>query len=163
MTLQEWTTRIVTGVAGLKIGKAARSDNLVPTEGHTQPGEVAIIPDRAAVGDQLGEEARKKRIQYLRPARLQRMSVLALGHTASLRATGGKHIALDNGDSAVEIGQHPGSKQTAHTCPQHDRMPTNLRHGDLPIDPKESRPRQAWPVWGVAQWAPESVRPSPPR
>jgi hypothetical protein len=26
-------------------------------------------------------------------------------------------------------------------------MPTNLRHGDLPIDPKKSRPRQAWPVF----------------
>jgi hypothetical protein len=30
-------------------------------------------------------------------------------------------------------------------------MTTNLRHGDLPIDPKKSRPRQAWPVWGAAQ------------
>jgi hypothetical protein len=110
MTLQEWTTREIASVAGLKIGKAARSDNLVPTKGKTAPGEVAVIPDRAAVGDEFGEETRKERIQYLRPPRPQRMNVLALGHTASLRATGRKHIALDNGDSSIEVGQHSGSK-----------------------------------------------------
>jgi hypothetical protein len=38
------------------------------------------------------------------------MNMLALGHTAALSGTCRKHIALDNRDSSVEIGQHPGSK-----------------------------------------------------
>jgi len=40
-------------------------------------------------------------------------------------------------------------------------MPTNLRHGVLPIDPKKTRPRQAWPVWGAAQlgsWTGQTIR-----
>src|ERR1700756_1812540 len=110
MTLQEWTTRAVHGVARLKIGKAARSDKWVPTKGHTEPGEVAVIPDRAAVGDQFGQETSKERIQYLRPARPQRMSVLALGHTVALGVIGGKYVALDNRDGSIEVGQHSGSK-----------------------------------------------------
>jgi hypothetical protein len=38
-------------------------------------------------------------------------------------------------------------------------MPTDLRHGDLPIDPKKSRTRQAGPVWESQQRAPGSVTP----
>jgi len=110
MTLQEWTTGAVHRVAGLKIGKAARSDKLVPTKAHTEPREVAVIPGRAAVGDQLGEETRKEHLQYLRATRPDCMNVLALGHTAALRVIGGKHIALDNRDSSIEVGQHSGSK-----------------------------------------------------
>jgi hypothetical protein len=56
------------------------------------------------------------------------MSVPALRYTASLRGLGRQHIALDDRDGPIKIGQHSGSKKTTHARPKNDSMLTELRH-----------------------------------
>jgi hypothetical protein len=59
------------------------------------------------------------------------MNVTALRYAPSLRGLGRQHIALDDRNGSIEIGQHSGSKKTTHARPKNDSMLTELRHGDL--------------------------------
>ena len=59
------------------------------------------------------------------------MSVPALRYAASLCGLGRQHIALDDRDSSIKIGQYSGNKKTTHARPKNDSMLTELRHGDL--------------------------------
>jgi hypothetical protein len=56
------------------------------------------------------------------------MSVLTLRHTPPIRGIICEHIAFDHRDRIVEVGQHPGRQQPAHTCAKHHRVLGDLHH-----------------------------------
>src|SRR4051812_20707435 len=56
------------------------------------------------------------------------MDVAALRYSPPVRRFVGQHIALDNRDGLIEIGQYPRGYQAAHARSEYHSMLTELRH-----------------------------------
>jgi hypothetical protein len=59
------------------------------------------------------------------------MNVPALRYAAPLLGVVRQGIALDDGHSRVEVGEHPGCLQAGHARPEHNRSLTDVCHADL--------------------------------
>ena len=110
------------------VAEFALSAQLVSGQPNGHPGQVAVVADLRAGGDQVVMDAGEQSRQLVGAAAPQHMEVAALRNSAALVGGFRQLVPFDHRHRAVKLAEHPSGEQPAHPRTADDSLLSQLAH-----------------------------------